>query len=749
MPSSVSFFLVSLVVSLSTTLLATAQSVQLRVEDSLTHQPLAGATVRVRVRRPVGVLADANGLVRLTNLKPGSTTLLISLVGYTDKQYVLTLPLADNNAVLSMLMTADEAKLDEVVVTATRTNRRIDDLPIKVEVLGEEDMNEEAAIMPGNVSGILGDISIIHIQRTSLTTGNQGIRMQGLDPKYTQILRDGLPLFEGFSGNLGVLQIPPLDLKQVEIVKGSASTLYGGGAIGGLINLVSRRPKNERELTAILNRSTLKETNLNAYYAEQWSTKLGMTFFGGYTNQAAVDVNGDGYADAPLIKQVTVHPRFFLTPTERTQFNVGYTLVDEKRTGGDVEAIYGHSASRTYLVDNTSQRHTIDATLNQSLGRANTLTARGTVSYFDRTQTDNGYRFAGKQVSGYFEGVDYLQLGSHALVGGVNLTTEQFRKATGDSTRIVDYTYQTLGAFVQDDYQVGIVTFQGGLRLDRHNVFGTFFLPRLSMLIKPTNHWSVRTSVGTGYKTPNTFSNLTGADARTSLNYRYLLPISTSTRPERSLGVNMDIAYQGTIGEQLTIQLDQAFYYTTISNPVVAVTAAGSTSANQQTILQNAAYDIRSIGTDTYLRMEYNELEFYLGYNHTAIQRGAVVRQGTDVTPVGANTFLPYSPRDKFSLTLAYSVPDKWRWGIESSWVGNQYLYDNKLVPDYWFWAASIERKFGLVSLVLNAENLFNVQQIQYSDVVTGSRTNPSTAPLWAPQEGRIVNLALRYKLDH
>ena len=111
--------------------------------------------------------------------------------------------------------------------------------------------------------------------------------------------------------------------------------------------------------------------------------------------------------------------------------------------------------------------------------------------------------------------------------------------------------------------------------------------------------------------------------------------------------------------------------------------------------------------------------------------------------------FVPFNPRDKFSLTVAYEVPDKWRVGIEASWVGDQYIYNNQRVSDYYFWAAAVERMFGRFHLILNAENIFNVQQINFRPVVTGDVRNPSIAPLWAPQEGRIVNLALKYQLKH
>ena len=306
-----------------------AQNIKIRVEDAKNQEAIIGATIKLKTNAKNAALADINGVVELKNLPLGKQLFEASSVGYTTKDFEIELPLADNLQPFVVQLSASESALEEVTVSAFRTNSRIEDLPIKVEVLGQEDMDEESTVVPGNVSSILGDISIIHVQRTSATNGNQAIRMQGLDPKYTQILRDGLPLYEGFSGNLGVLAIPPLDLKQVEVVKGSVSTLYGGGAIGGMINLVSKAPTSQKpEFTAVINRTTLKETNINAYYAQKYN-KTGVTFFTGYTHQQAVDVDGDNFSDSPLIRQFTFHPRFFWQISEKSKINLGSSFTNE------------------------------------------------------------------------------------------------------------------------------------------------------------------------------------------------------------------------------------------------------------------------------------------------------------------------------------------------------------------------------------------------------------------------------------
>ena len=211
--------------------------------------------------------------------------------------------------------------------------------------------------------------------------------MQGLDPKYTQILRDGLPLYEGFSGNLGVLQIPPLDLKQVEIVKGSVSTLYGGGAIGGMINIVSKSPTSEKPtFTALINRSGLKENNLNVYYSQRYG-KTGLTLFSGYTNQAAMDVTNDGYSDSPQIKQVNFHPKFFYNPSDKTRLDIGYSFTSEHREGGYLAALEG-LLPNAYRNITDLQRHTVDFDATHNTSPHNALTLKGAVSTFHRQNTD-------------------------------------------------------------------------------------------------------------------------------------------------------------------------------------------------------------------------------------------------------------------------------------------------------------------------------------------------------------------------
>src|SRR6185436_13428896 len=156
---------------------------------------------------------------------------------------------------------------ETVVVTATRSDRRIQDEPLRVEVIDREEIEEKALMTPGSVAMLLGETTGLRVQITGPSIGAANVRIQGLRGRYSQMLADGLPLYGAQGDSLSMLQVPPLDLGQVEIIKGVASALYGAAALGGVINLVSRGP-HETESRFLVNATSQSGRDVAAYHAQ-------------------------------------------------------------------------------------------------------------------------------------------------------------------------------------------------------------------------------------------------------------------------------------------------------------------------------------------------------------------------------------------------------------------------------------------------------------------------------------------------
>jgi outer membrane receptor for ferrienterochelin and colicins len=716
-------------------------SLKVNVKDAHTNESLPGAGVVVN-NTSNGSSAGADGAALLQNLPEGNIELKISFVGYLDTLVNVTIPF--QGTALQVLLTPTEEALEEVIVTSTRTNSRIEDLPLKVEVLGLEEMDEESTLVPGNIASILGDLAVITIQRTNPINGNDAIRMQGLDPQYTLVARDGLPLYGGFSGSLGVLSIPPLDLKQIEIIKGSVSTLYGGGAISGMINIISKEPAAKPQRTVLLNYSTLNEKNINTFFSGKISKNVGYTLVAGGNFKSAVDVNNDGFSEVPEHNNIIIHPRFFFKMSDKTKLVVGLASNKDNRKTGDLEAVKnGRSVAHPYLRTEDTWRNGIDLQFNHNFNESNTLTVKSAVSNFSRNlhypyREYSDFHFNGHQVSSYSEVSDRAQLGKHTLVTGLNLITESFRKSNNDVNPLKNYDYVTVGLFVQDDWKIGNkFTVEGGLRYDHHNVNGSYVLPRLALFYKASDKLSIRLASGAGYRAPNILAQSDPTP--------YLLNNGASIKSEYSTGVNADINYNVVLFDELELSLNQAFYYADIKNPMKIITDTLAHSAYLQT--QN--YSINSIGSDTYVQLKYKRVELYLGYNHTeALQQYS-----------NQNISMPFNPKDKFSTTLAYSVEGKWRAGIEGSYTANQFAYGSQYffngqsvfqssrVPNFWFIAAMVEKKFNFGSVILNVENLTDARQAHHGRLVEGTTTSPSFKPVWGPLDGRVFNLSLKLNL--
>jgi iron complex outermembrane receptor protein len=164
------------------------------------------------------VQTDADGRAVLT-VEAGSHTVVVSRIGFDTGTAEIELVSGDELRVQVELKSHAVVE-EEIIVTATRTNRRIEDLPLRVEVVPQEEVQEKIMMTPGDISMLLAETNGLRVQTTSPSLGGASVRIQGLRGRYTQILSDGLPLFGGQTGAVGVLQIPPMDLGQVEVMKG-------------------------------------------------------------------------------------------------------------------------------------------------------------------------------------------------------------------------------------------------------------------------------------------------------------------------------------------------------------------------------------------------------------------------------------------------------------------------------------------------------------------------------------------------
>jgi iron complex outermembrane receptor protein len=169
---------------------------------------------------------------------------------------------------------------------------------MRVEVLAREEIEEKMLMTPGDIVMMLNEMGGMRVQATSPSLGAASVRIQGMRGRYTRVLSDGLPLF-GEVGGLGLLQIPPMDLGQVEVIKGVASALYGAGAMGGVVNLLSRRPGREPEQEFLLNRSTRGATDAVTFLSGPLSRGWSASLLGGGHWQETNDVNDDAWADLP------------------------------------------------------------------------------------------------------------------------------------------------------------------------------------------------------------------------------------------------------------------------------------------------------------------------------------------------------------------------------------------------------------------------------------------------------------------
>ncbi|CAN5438516.1 hypothetical protein BH10BAC5_BH10BAC5_27420 [soil metagenome] len=622
----------------------------------------------------------------------------------------------------------NETETEEIIISTTRGSRTIDNVPTRVEAISGEELDEKANMKPGEIRMVLSESTGIQTQQTSATSYNSSIRIQGLDGKYTQIIRDGFPLYSEFSGGLGLLQIAPLDLQQVEVIKGSASTLYGGGAIAGLVNLVSKTPGYNRELKFLINGTSALGLDLNGFYSQRFG-KYGITFFAAYDHGTAYDPAKIDLTAIPKFDRFILNPKLFLYFNKNTAMSIGVNATVEDRIGGDLHFIEGNSDStHSYYEKNKTNRYSTQISLEHTLNEKAFFTLKNSVGYYDRSIELPGYKFSGVQISSYTEGVYVLNSKNSEWIGGLNFVSDKFTQDVHSSAS-VDYNYYTIGSFIQNTWgQSKKLTFETGLRGDYQNIFGLFVLPRLSALYKVNDKLTTRITGGLGYKTPTVFTE----DAE-KISFRNVLPINTdSTMAERSYGGNFDVNYVSAIlNNKVSFSINQLFFYTRVNNPLLL---AGI--GNNYYQFQQPSGFIDTKGIETNIKLTYNNFKLFFGYTYTDVKQHYNVTEDYYLVS-----------KHKVNNVLIYEVENNIKLGLEAYYFSPQKLNDGTNGNDYWLTGFMAEKIWESFSVFVNFENYMDVRQTKFGSIYSGSLTNPVFKDIYAPLDGFVINGGIKIRL--
>lgn len=715
--------------------LSAQSNLRVAVSSDEDGEPLDGVTVLEEGTEKI-TYTDSTGMATITGIDSGEHNLIVSYLGYFRKKVKVSLPLKNQNPIEIKLQPQSE-ELEEVVVVTTRNEKRSEDLPTRVETISQAEVEERSNDKPSDVSHVLREQPGVQVQRTSATGGTMSIRLQGMKSRYVQVLKDGFPLFGGFANVIGITQIPPLDLKQVEIIKGPSSTLYGGDAIAGVINLITREPNEKPVYDLMVNAESAKSVDVGTYCAQKFNW-FSFSLLGMYRWQKEKDWNGDNFSETPKLQRYSVSPQLYFDLSPKAKINLGASYTHENRLGGALPYINGKQDSvYSYYEKNLSDHISTNFKFQYDFGGQGKLTLKNAVNYFNRELTIPFYYFKGTQLGSASEVNYHFARKNHDLVVGMDFRTDNFKEANDSSSVKRNYTYYTGGLFAQYSYELNHKsTFEGGLRLDYNNIYKIYALPHLAWRQKWNEIFSTRVNAGMGYKLPNVFQ-----DESEEARFINVYPIGDSVKPELSLGGTVDLLVKLPNYNGLSITLNQMYFLTHIFNPLLPQTKGveGCNGLDCTELYYSNGHGYQeSRGIETSIKMHYRGVDLAVVYTLT----------DNNFKLDDVKSIAPLTSKHILSLLAGYEIKN-FATGIDCYYYSPVKLSNGSVGRGIWEFGIVAQYSFKYMVIFANLENVFDIRQTSYGPIVFANPTlaHPRFAEIYAPLEGRLFNAGFKLRL--
>ncbi|MGP8329628.1 MAG: TonB-dependent receptor [Methanosarcinaceae archaeon] len=548
-------------------------SIKGKVVDKTTKEPLPGVNIMVE-HTTVGTATDKNGDYLIENISTGQLHVVVSMIGYKRERIIITIK-PDETTLANFELESTILEMGAVVVTGTSTPHLVEDMPVRTEVIPRRLIEQKHAC---NLAEALSFHTGIRVENNCQNCNFSQVRMLGLDGKYSQILIDGDPVVSSLASVYGLEHFPEEMVDQIEIVKGGGSSLYGAGAVAGVINMITRRPIINQVRIKYQNNSTGGKIDQHIGAVAETVFKKGTSgayVFGSVRKRNPYDYNNDGYSELGEIRNESMGFKWYYQPFINSELLASFHQIHEERRGGNKFDLPVHETEIAEWIEHWRSGGTIrwshrpgvlfDYRFFYSFSNENRKSYYGglggdtpqdqldALTFYGKT--DNPLHVAGFQ-SNY-------RLMNHLLTTGVQYSYDKLNdKTAAETAYYLDELYTNSGIFVQDNLHFGDeeqIEFVAGIRFDKHSELANWIAsPRLNGKFNIGNGITLRAAYTTGFKPPQTFDedlHLGGIEGD-----QRIIRNSAELKEEKSHSISGGLEYLGYPNQIPTMFSLTAFY---------------------------------------------------------------------------------------------------------------------------------------------------------------------------------------------
>ena len=580
-----------------------------------------------------------------------------------------------------------------------------------------------------NLSEAFETNASVDVAYSDAATGAKQIRLLGLSGTYVQLIQENTPAVRGLAQNFGLEYIPGPWMQSIQVSKGTSSVINGYEATSGQINVELLKPQlqNPLSINLMFNSELMAEANLMGgwqiplkehehHHAEgehchHESLYTGiLAHYGG--SYMAMDGNHDSFADMPKVQNANLANRWFYKHGNYTFQAFVRGLYDRRRGGQLADTI-----ANPYLINLNTWR--VDGYIkNGYVYDEESGSSVAVILAANHHSLNNKYgerEWVASQTNAYlnamwqgnFEGIGEVD-NDHRLTAGLSVNFDRYLESLTISHSPLDLNrYEVVpGIFAEYNLKYDdMLSLVAGVRADYSTKYGFFFTPRMNIRYTPFEWWTLRGSVGMGYRSPNAI-----ADNANILPSSRAILLTPYVKQEQAVNAGLSTTFDIPLGSK-NLQLSLEYYYTHFLNSLIV----DMDKSSQAVYIYNQT-DVDGAKSFAHCAQIEASIEVLRGWTWTAAFRYTDVEQTTFNAAVNAYQLRPKALSNRFKgiISTSYQTPlKKWQFDVTAQFNGVGRMPDGFEQPFTWYpqLMAQVTKYFRSCSLYVGAENMTNFRQ--------------------------------------